>query len=200
MWQDHSTPQEVRIEIVPLIDVIFCILVFFMLAAVGVARQQAINTNLPKASTGTPQMRDMLVVSLDDFGQAYVEQQPVTRSQLDEQIKNYYQFNPNGLVALHASGNSSYNEVIQVLDQLRKIGGNRVALAVAPGDPKPAENFNFAPNNSNPYPNSNTLPYNIPSPSGSLTPQQPSFPYNPTPSTSLTPNSSGVPPAPNTPR
>ena len=62
----HQAPsnieQEVRIEIVPLIDVIFCILTFFILGAVGLSRQQAIGLDLPKAQTGTPQMREMLAI------------------------------------------------------------------------------------------------------------------------------------------
>jgi biopolymer transport protein ExbD len=65
--------EEVRVEIVPLIDVIFCILTFFILAAVGFSRQQAISIDLPKASTGTPQGREILVVSLNDLGQVFVD-------------------------------------------------------------------------------------------------------------------------------
>jgi biopolymer transport protein ExbD len=130
---DISHTPEVRIEILPLIDVIFCILTFFILGAVGLSRQQAISLNLPKATTGTPQMREMLVVSLDDFGQVYVEKQAVTRNQLLEAIKNYHQFNPQGLMVLNASRNATYNEVIEVLDLLRQVGGERVALATLPG-------------------------------------------------------------------
>ncbi|MGH2414891.1 MAG: ExbD/TolR family protein, partial [Microcystaceae cyanobacterium] len=153
LWQhDHSTTdQEVRIEIIPLIDVIVCILTFFILAAVGLSRQQAISLDLPKASTGTSQMRDMLVVSLDDFGQVYVEQQLVTKNQLFDAIKNYHQFNPNGRLVLHASRNASYNEVIQMLDMLRQVGGDRVALATLPGETASPDNFS-------PYPGVNPLP------------------------------------------
>lgn len=150
LWQDLShSPGEVQINILPLMDVIFCILTFFILGAVGLSRQQAISLDLPKASSGTPQMREMLVVSLDDFGQLYVEQQVVTSEQLQAAIKNYHQYNPTGLMVLHAARNSSYNEVIQVLDMLREVGGDRVALATLPGDSKtdsqitPYSNYNL---------------------------------------------------------
>jgi biopolymer transport protein ExbD len=88
LWNDRPSDLDVRIEIIPLIDVIFCILTFFILGAVGLSRQQAINLDLPKATSGTPQMREMLVVSLDDFGQVYVEKQAVNPSQLADAIKN----------------------------------------------------------------------------------------------------------------
>ena len=129
LWLDDSSQEEVRIEIIPLIDVIFCILTFFILAAVGFSRQQAISLDLPKASTGAPQMREMLIVSLDDLGQVYVEQQAVTKNQLYQAIRNYHQLNPGGLMVLNAARNTSYNEVVEVLDMLREVGGDRVALA-----------------------------------------------------------------------
>lgn len=126
--------EEVRIEIVPLIDVIFCILTFFILAAVGLSRQQAINVDLPKASTGTAQGRQILMISLDELGQVYVEKNPViSRDQFIQQLQAYKQQNPSGVFVLYASPNAMYNEVVQVLDLLREVGGDRVALANSPG-------------------------------------------------------------------
>lgn len=143
LWQDSSHDQgETRIEIIPLIDVIFCILTFFILGAVGLSRQQAISLDLPRASTGSAQMREMFMVSLDDLGQLYVEKQPVTEPELFNALKNYHQYNPNGLIVLNASRNSSYNDVIQLLDLLRQVGGDQVSLATLPGDPQTPHSFN----------------------------------------------------------
>lgn len=125
---------EVRIELIPLIDVIFCILTFFILAAVGLSRQQAINVDLPKASTGAPQMRDLLIVSLDNASNVYIEQNQVfTKDQFAQAIKTYKTKNPNGLMVLSAAKEASYDEVVQLLDQMRDLGGDRVALATLPG-------------------------------------------------------------------
>ncbi|MGB0563758.1 MAG: biopolymer transporter ExbD [Spirulinaceae cyanobacterium] len=133
LWQDGFKQEEVRIEIIPLIDVIFCILTFFILAAVGVSRQQAITLNLPKASSGSAQMQDMLIVSLDTFGQIYVEQSPVgSLEQLSAAVENYFITRPNGVMVLYASQEVRYDQVIQVLDILREAGGDRVALATLP--------------------------------------------------------------------
>ncbi len=123
-----------RIEMLPLIDVVFCILTFFILAAVSLTRQQAISLDLPQASTSTAQSQKMLVVSIDPTGQTYVEQSPVNREQLYEQMLTYLRTNPQGMVVLRASQLVSYNDVVQVLDLLRSVGGNRVALATQPTD------------------------------------------------------------------
>ena len=67
-----DTPgEDVRIEILPLIDVIFCILTFFILAAVTLTRQQAIEVDLPEASTSAPQTKSNVVIALSPSGQLY---------------------------------------------------------------------------------------------------------------------------------
>jgi len=174
LWQNDNSDREVRIELVPLIDVIFCILIFFILAAVGLSRQQAINLNLPKASTGKPQMREMLIVSLDDLGQVYIEQQIVTRTQLSQEIKNYHQSNPNGLMVLHAAQNATYREVVEVLDLLREVGGDRVALATLPAD---------SPQNTNSNPSIPNIPdfQGLPGLPNNYNPSLPSVPNPPAP-------------------
>ncbi|ACB50465.1 probable biopolymer transport protein [Crocosphaera subtropica ATCC 51142] len=171
LWQDSSANQEVRIEILPMIDVIFCILTFFILGAVGLSRQQAISLDLPRAASGTPQMREMLVVSLDDFGQVYVEKQLVTHNQLFNQIKSYHQLNPEGLMVLHASRNATYNEVIEVLDMLREVGGDRVALATLPGENEASNTWNDP--TLSPLPSQNGLPGGYPNNFPSTLPNNP---------------------------
>lgn len=132
-----SPESDVRIEIVPLIDVIFCILTFFILAAVTLTRQTAINVDLPKAATGTTQMRKLLIVTVDPIGQTYVEKQPVSRDQLYQSLLNFRQVSPEGTMVLYASRAASYNDVVQVLDLLHEVGGDRVALATLPGSNVP---------------------------------------------------------------
>jgi biopolymer transport protein ExbD len=133
--------EETRIELVPLIDVIFCILTFFLLAALQLTRQQAINVDLPKAKTGQTQMREMLIVSIDDFGQTYIDQLPVNYQQLDRVLKSFQTTNPAGLMVLYAPQNAKYAKVVEVLDKLREVGGERVALATLPSSaPSPQPN------------------------------------------------------------
>ncbi len=129
----RSDSYEPRIELVPLIDVIFCILTFFLLAGLQVARQQAINVDIPKASTSAPTSRELLMVSLNDAGQIFLEQQPVlVPAQLTDAVKLYLQSRPNSSIVLYASKQVSYDKVIEILDALRSVAGDRVALATVP--------------------------------------------------------------------
>lgn len=163
----HTPVEEVQVPLIPLIDVIFCILTFFLLAALQFTRQQAINVDLPKATTGTTaQIRDTLIVTVDSIGQIYVEQEPVTQEQMYQKLQAYRSTNPSGMMVLNASRTSSYNDVVQVLDRMREVGGDRVALATLPGTAdQPAGSNPVIPNvPSNPLPNTTQLdPLAIPS-------------------------------------
>lgn len=181
-----DTPaEETRIELVPLIDVIFCILTFFLLAALQLTRQQAINVDLPKARTGQSQMRDMMIVSIDDFGQTYIDQIPMNENQLDRVLQDYRKQNPNGLMVLYAPKDAKYARVVEVLDRLREVGGDRVALATLPSStssPSPSPSFPFNPGNIPPASNNGT-----PLPS----PLQPGTSFNPNQQYQLPPSSPG---------
>ena len=107
----HSPLEEVQIQIIPLIDVIFCILTFFLLAALQFTRQQAINVDLPKANTSTtPQAQQRLIVTIDPVGQIYVEQQPINLDQLPGTLQTYFRANPTALMVSNASRTSSYDD------------------------------------------------------------------------------------------
>ncbi len=183
-----SPTDDVQIQIIPLIDVIFCILTFFILAALQLTRQQAINIDLPKASTGVTQMRDMLVVTINATGQTFIDRQFVDRSQLYQALQSYRERNPDGLLVLYASQTAFYNDVVQVLDLMRQVGGDRVALATLPTtSPTPTPGPNFPPTIS-----PTTTPYN---PFGSPTPLptfNPAQPYQLPPTSGQTPSSGSL--------
>lgn len=175
----HTPIEEVQVPIIPLIDVIFCILTFFLLAALQFTRQQAISIDLPKASTGTtPQIRQTLIITIDPVGQIYVEQEPVTSEQFTQRLQAYRSLNPSGMMVLNASRTSSYNDVVQVLDRMREVGGDRVALATLPNTAEqPAGNpiVPYTPNApGTPLPGTPVDPFAIPSaPSQSPLPASP---------------------------
>lgn len=156
-----SVPDEGRIELLPLIDVVFCILTFFILAALQLTRQQAINVDLPKATTGETQMQKMLIVGIDDRGKTYIDQQVVNDKQLERALKRFKRWNPSGLMVLYAPKDAKYNDVVQVLDKLRAVGGERVALATLPSSAELP---------------TNQEPASVPSDSGEDNPLLPAFP------------------------
>jgi biopolymer transport protein ExbD len=125
---------DVRIELIPLIDVIFCILVFFILGAVTFGRAQAIGVSLPTAESAQTDFDQALNVVIDNFGQISIAENgqniPVSEDQLTKLLSAYVRQYPQGVVQLQADHVISYGQVIRIFDLLREVGGSRVALAV----------------------------------------------------------------------
>jgi biopolymer transport protein ExbD len=135
-----------RVEIIPLIDILFCILTFFLLAALQVTRYQAVNVaqeNIPQVKTGVSQITPRLVVSLDKDRQVYVdgkyfgsliELTSSTKSQqiFQQNLKKYLNQSPRQQAVLYAPKTANYNDVLQTLDLLRLVMGDRVALGTLP--------------------------------------------------------------------
>ena len=131
----ENRQSDVQIEILPMIDVIFCILTFFILAAVGLTRQQAIELDLPAVNNSAPIVeRDRLYVSVDSVGQVYVDKSAVPLGLLLDVLKQHQRIAPNGTIVLYASRSARYEDVVKVLDLLRSVGGDRVSLATLPND------------------------------------------------------------------
>jgi len=170
----HTPLEEIQVPIIPMIDVIFCILTFFLIAALQFTRHEAINVDLPKANTGTPSAASLkdksniLLVTIDAVGQTYIDKILVKREELQLDLQQYIQTHPSGTLVLNASRAATYNDVIQVLDVLRQVGGDRVSLGIIPGSSQPAKN-SANPANIPPVPNTN-----LPAPGSNL--QLPSVP------------------------
>ncbi|MCV3216600.1 biopolymer transporter ExbD [Plectonema radiosum NIES-515] len=138
----HTPVEEVQIQIIPLIDVVFCILTFFILAALQFTRQEAINIDLPKASTGTAvpntsnlqlqSQRQILTLGVDAIGQTSLNGQTIKKEQLTESFRNYVKQNPSGILALKVTKSTAYNDVMEMVDLWRQQGGTQISFVVQP--------------------------------------------------------------------
>ncbi|BAZ15107.1 biopolymer transport protein ExbD/TolR [Calothrix sp. NIES-4071] len=200
----NNSKDDVQVQIIPLIDVIFCILTFFLLAALQFSRQEAIrgiNLDLAKANSGTAipgaplkspsgspiQQGQRIVLYLDALGQIFDTstdvQTQIPKDQLRPYLENLVKQNPTKPLVLFAARSVSYNDVIGTLDVLRQVGGDRVSLAVTSAgadQSSPAPTGNVIPNQTIP---NTVVPLN-PQISPQLNPQgnfNPNLPTNQAP-------------------
>ncbi|OYD92019.1 biopolymer transporter ExbD [Nostoc sp. 'Peltigera membranacea cyanobiont' 210A] len=195
----HTPIEEVQIQIIPLIDVVFCILTFFLLAALQFTRQQAINVDLPKASpstvSGITSQSGSVIVTIDAVGNTYIEKQPVKQEDLRQSLKQYLQANPNAIVVLNASRTATYNDVIETLDLLRQVGGDRVSLGIIPGPSQPSIDSPNQPAIPSFPINPGAAPLPGINPEGNITPKFPLAPNSaPFPSITQPPAGQGISP------
>lgn len=141
-----NEPAEVRIEIIPLVDVIFCVLTFFILAAVGLTRIQGIGINLPSAQSASAKFGDKLALQVNSVGEIFVKNQPVSETTLVQQLTDFRRGNPTGLIVIDADRQASYEKVVQLLDLLQALNIDKVALGSVEQQPNNLP-FNLQPNN-----------------------------------------------------
>ncbi len=134
-----NTTGQVEVNVIPLLDVVFSILAFFILLTAGLVAPQRIGIDLPQVNdtqasqdaVNQPQP-EMLVVTLDKMGKTRLENQLIEPTALATEIKSFINKYPKGLVVLNAEDPSvSYQLVINQVADLRRVAGNRVAIATS---------------------------------------------------------------------
>ncbi|WP_448603719.1 ExbD/TolR family protein [Thermoleptolyngbya sp.] len=117
------------INIVPMIDVIFAILTFFIMSSLFLTRSEGLPVNLPKAQTAQSQQQTRITVTVDNTGGVFLDLQPVSVDNLAEQVRSRIGSQPDALVVINADERVEYGSVIAVMDQLRTVQGLRVGIS-----------------------------------------------------------------------
>lgn len=126
-------PQEpelpLQINIVPMIDVIFALLTFFIMSALFLTRSTGLSVNLPKAITAETQAAGEIVVTINPQGGISLNQQPAQLDDLQARVRTLVGTNPQAVVTISADERVNHGRVVAVMDQLRLIPGVRLAIA-----------------------------------------------------------------------
>ena len=126
-------PQEegARIEIVPLIDIMFFLLAAFMLVSLSMVNLKSVKVNLPTATTATAETKnDFLNISVDKSGMIFCDKQPVGANELAQNLTIAQRTNENLRVFISGDADTRHADIINVLDQVRSTGIQRVAFEI----------------------------------------------------------------------
>ena len=124
MRRSHRGP-----DITPMIDVIFFLLVFFMVFFTVRTAPLGLNVELPRAVTGNPQASARFEVAVDKSGAMYISGRRVSQAELQQALAERLQVNPDMFVIVKADKEVRYEYVVNALDQVRNAGGYRLGLA-----------------------------------------------------------------------
>jgi biopolymer transport protein ExbD len=116
---------------VPLIDMFFLLLVFFIFGVFSMSMQQGIVVDLPKATTATSTRDDAINISLTAEGVLFVNQQSVALQNLEAILIQVRPKAPDPLVVINAVRQVPHGIVISVLDSIRHAGYQRVSFQTA---------------------------------------------------------------------
>ncbi|HHY14874.1 MAG TPA: biopolymer transporter ExbD [Firmicutes bacterium] len=117
-------------DIVSMIDIVFFLLVFFMIFTTIKTTPLGVDVELPKAVTGTPQSSTSFEVLVDKSGAFYVSGKIVSGKELEAKVVERLKVNPDLFVIVKADKQVRYEHVVAALDHIRGVGGYRLGLAV----------------------------------------------------------------------
>jgi biopolymer transport protein ExbD len=128
----HQSSSIPTIDLIPMLNVIMGVLAFFVMASMMLANSQSVDIQLPSDAAGQVQQPqpEPLIAEFKGQEQFLLGQQLVTKEQLFSQIQAYLTQNPKGAVLLKVDNQLPYEQVIQVLGEMRDVGGDRVSLAI----------------------------------------------------------------------
>lgn len=126
-------PQEpessLELNIVPMLDVVFAILTFFIVSTLFLTRSEGLPVNLPQAATAKPQQQTKIAVTIQPDGQLALNKQSIQLSQLETGVRSLMQANQQPVVVIHADEKVEHRFVVSAMDQIRKINGVKMAIA-----------------------------------------------------------------------
>lgn len=131
-----------RIEIIPLIDIMFFLLASFMMVSLSQTHMKGIRVNLPAANSPPPppnQQKDYVSIRVTEGGLVYFDNQPINDDQVLPRLYQLYQQNHDIKISLSAEQQALHGDVIRLLDRVRSVGiqkiGYQIKTAAAQGAP-----------------------------------------------------------------
>jgi len=124
--------KKARIEIIPLIDIMFFLLASFMMVSLSQVHMKGIKVNLPTGQSGETQAkRDYISVSVNSNGNAFFDKEEMKNyDQLTAVLQKVYQENPEAKVFVRGDADTVHGNIIRVLDILRSVGFYKVAFEI----------------------------------------------------------------------
>jgi len=132
MYVSSPIPRKkARIEIIPLIDIMFFLLASFMIVSLSQVHMKGIKVNLPVGSSGeTQSKRDYISVSVDMNGNFFFDKEEVKREEIQLRLQKVHQSSPEAKVFVRGDRDTVHGNIIQLLDMLRASGFYKISFEI----------------------------------------------------------------------
>jgi biopolymer transport protein ExbD len=126
--------EEQEINITPMLDVVFIMLIVFIVTA-SFVKEAGIDVNKPQAQTSTPQEKANILVAIDAQGDIWIDRRRVDPRAVRANIERLHAENPQGTVVIQADQESTTRVLVEVMDAARQAGVYDVAIAASTSGP-----------------------------------------------------------------
>ena len=127
LTESEDRPPEVNV--VPLIDVIFAILTYFIMTSLTLSRTEGLAVNLPGASSGKAQDQTKIVISIDAEGAVALNRKSIDPTTLVSQIKSSIVPDQPTMVVINADEKVGHGRVVEIMDTVQQIPGIKLGIA-----------------------------------------------------------------------
>lgn len=127
--QDYRQNKKPQLMIIPMIDIMFFLLVFFMISMLSMVEQKGIVVNLPQAAAKESQMTENVVLTITKDNEVYFNKEKMPLQLLARRVKAEQQSNKELAVIINADKKAVHGEVVKVLDVLKTTGVHKMAIA-----------------------------------------------------------------------
>ena len=127
-----SVKKKPRIEIIPMIDTMFFLLVFFMIATLSMTIQHGMPISLPTAESSTDKIVEHVSLTLTREGALYYNKEATTLQELEMRLTNLQQSSSDPSLLINADEQVLHGQVIKVMDLIRLSGITRMSIATKP--------------------------------------------------------------------
>jgi biopolymer transport protein ExbD len=123
--------KKARIEIIPLIDIMFFLLASFMMVSLSQVHMKGMKLNLPIGRSGEVQnKKDYISISVDVDGNPYFDKKKMTYDELTSVLAQVHRDSPEAKVFVRGDRDTVHGNIIRVLDILRSVGFYRIAFEI----------------------------------------------------------------------
>ena len=128
MYFKEENQNENSINILPMIDIIFAILSFFIISSLYLTKVDSIKVNLPKSSSAKREQNKMQIITVDKNEKIYFQSNEILFKNIYLSVQKYTEKMEDPLVILRADDSVNYGFIINILDQLRKIENLKIGI------------------------------------------------------------------------
>ncbi|MEW6157480.1 MAG: biopolymer transporter ExbD [Verrucomicrobiota bacterium] len=129
--------KKARIEIIPLIDIMFFLLASFMMVSLTMIKMQSIKMDLPTATAAQRDFKPEIInISVDKLGDVYIEKERKSLPELQSYLSNRLTINTNLPVYISGDKEATHGSIITVLDLVRRSGVQKVSFAITTPEPR----------------------------------------------------------------
>ena len=129
MYYRENNKSENQINILPMIDIIFAILSFFIISSLFLTRIDSIEVNLPKSSTAVREKNRPQIITVDNNEKIYFKSNEISLKNISALIRKNIENLEEPLVILRADTSVKHGLIVNLLDELRKIENLKIGIS-----------------------------------------------------------------------